>query len=162
MRNSVVAVACALLLAGCSGQAHDPHVASLQSQGSGAGPTPSPSSEEDMQVAFARCMRQHGMDVPDPGAGGKVHIAGGGGANTQRAIDACRHLLPVGNKLNPTDPKQMDSMVKLAQCMRRHGINVSDPTVAHPYFQLTARQKTSHAFAVAIKACNVSKPASHR
>lgn len=161
MRNSVAVIACALVLAGCGGQAHDNHVASLQSASSSAGSTPSPSSDEDKQVAFARCMRQHGVNVPDPGSanGGKVHISGSDGS-TKRALDACRHLLPSGSKLNPTSPQQMDIMVQLARCLRRHGINVPDPTVANPDFQISAEQKTSRAFAAALQACKISKPSS--
>lgn len=160
MRNSVAALACALVLAGCGGRAPHDRVASLRSPSTSAGTTASPGSDEDKQVAFARCMRQHGVNVPDPGAasGGKLHISGSDGAS-KKALDACRHLLPSGSKLNPTSPQQMDVMVRLARCLRRHGIDVPDPTVANPDFQISAQQKTSHAFAAAIAACKISKPA---
>lgn len=102
-------------------------------------------------------MRQHGVNVPDPGAGnaGTVRITGGNNGATKRAMQACGHLLPNG-KLDPSDPRNIDAMVKLARCLRRHGVNVPDPTPADPNLQMSGTQKTSHKFAVAITACQVS------
>ena len=158
MRISVAILLCGLTLAGCSGgHAGDPRVASLQTSSTSHGQTPSPTSDEDRALAFARCMRQHGVNVPDPGSGsgGKVQVGGGSNGATKRATAACQHLLPSG-KLNPNDPRFIDQEVALARCLRQHGIDVADPTPAHPSLAIGSRQKTSHAFAVALQACGLA------
>ena len=61
----------------------------------------SPSQRQSFQDAFAKfssCMRQHGVDLPAPGAGGGPPAGGGGidrnDPKTQAAITACRSQLP--------------------------------------------------------------------
>ena len=158
MRNSVAAIACALALVGCSsGHSSDQRVASLQSSSSSHGPTPSPSSDEDRGVAYAQCMRRHGVNLPDPAPGqnGKTRVQGGNNGVTKRAMSACQHYLPSG-KLNPSDPRFIDQMVQFARCLRQHGIDVADPTPAHPDLNIGSHQKNSHAFVVAAQACGLA------
>ncbi|HEY7049333.1 MAG TPA: hypothetical protein VH373_19095 [Jatrophihabitantaceae bacterium] len=78
-------------------------------------------------VAWARCMRAHGVDVPDSGSGA-IQVQGGNGVTPQKirtAMAACRSLRPSGgagsSKLSMTD------LVQLAHCMRQHGIDMPDP-----------------------------------
>ena len=82
-------------------------------------------------------------------------LKGGTNGATKRATDACQHLLPSG-KLNPNDPRFIDREVALARCLRRHGIDVADPTPAHPDLNVGSSQKTGHAFAVALQACGLA------
>jgi hypothetical protein len=96
----------------------------------------SSAGKEEQALKFARCMREHGVNVPDPkpGARGFTFSArsgpGQGGANSLQAADrACRHFLkgalkpPSGSQLN----KMRDAALKWAQCMRQNGVNVPDP-----------------------------------
>ena len=88
---------------------------------------------------FARCMREHGIDMPDPepGDGGGLRFeAPSGGAqlpDESRFMDAdkaCRDLLGDAGppKLSPEDEKQVqDAMLAFARCMRDHGVEVPDP-----------------------------------
>ena len=93
---------------------------------------------------FARCMREHGVDVPDPqsGAGGMVMIGPGPGgdaggsfstsgppAEFVEADEACRHFLEglIGDGPSAIDPKEQDRALKFAQCMRDHGVDMPDP-----------------------------------
>jgi hypothetical protein len=79
-------------------------------------------------------MRQHGQNVPDPdpdGGGLKV-VAPSGGAKGddpafKAAMLACQQYLPNGGTPPTMNPQQVDQMRRWAQCMREHGVDVSDP-----------------------------------
>ena len=135
----------ALMLAACGGSPDGDRVASLSGDGatgttSGAAKAP---SRDPQQAAldFARCMREHGVDMPDPevdeqgriqvriGAGGP----GGGGARPdpkklEAARKACGGLMGGGDGDRQIDPADRDAMVAFARCMREHGIDMPDPT----------------------------------
>ncbi|MBT2234648.1 hypothetical protein [Nonomuraea sp. NEAU-A123] len=126
----------ALALAACGqrGAADD----GIASAGKGtATPTASSSvSEADRQAAqlkFTQCMREHGVNMPDPGADGKMLLRqkkGDDPSKMKKATEACQPLLKdvIGDKVNqPMDPKQRDQMVKFARCMREHGVDMPDP-----------------------------------
>jgi hypothetical protein len=111
-----------------------PAVAALALAGCGAGggghAASSTANAQDTAVKFAQCMRQHGVDVEDPQPGQSgIRIKAGkgiGDAQISAAMQACRKYSPKGN-LNPNDPKVRDNMLKTAQCLRRHGVNIADP-----------------------------------
>ena len=120
----------ALLAAACgSSNAKTPGVAALRSS-----PTSSSSAKSGTKasaIAYARCMRAHGIkDFPDPnGSGGFVIKAGPhsdlGPDNPQfkRAGNACKALRPQGRSLSPAEQaKVRAAALKYAQCMRSHGI----------------------------------------
>ncbi len=99
------------------------------------------SARYQARLNLAKCFRAHGLNVPDPSSGGGV--AGGGGlfrelrqysqAQVQAARQACQQYFaqafPAFN-LSPAQRAQtQQQLVKFAQCMRSHGVNVPDPTV---------------------------------
>ncbi|MEV8634787.1 hypothetical protein AB0395_24340 [Streptosporangium sp. NPDC051023] len=92
-----------------------------------------PADRRDAQLKFAQCMREHGVDVPDPEADGRMIIRqpkGGDEAKTEKAMQECQHFMKdaVGGKGGPaSDPKARDQMLKYAQCMREHGVDMPDP-----------------------------------
>ena len=95
-RRPLVAVALlSLLVAACStGSASDDGVASLASPGTAAA-TASPEASldaEDAMLAFAQCMRDNGIDMPDPKAGGGFVRVGGPG---ERLVPGGRELVRV-------------------------------------------------------------------
>jgi len=119
-----------LLLAGCSAGSDGPGVASAGGARS-AGASPAPSADADGR-AFARCMREQGIDVPDPEPGqGGLRILGQARGNdpakTQAAVEACRHLLPNGGELPRLDGEQLERAREFAKCMREHGVDMPDP-----------------------------------
>ena len=134
----------AAVLAACSsGGATPSGVATLDDPAASAAPaasgSPAPSvAPADAMLAFARCMREHGVDMPDPvvGADGgmTVSIGAEGGkpidAKTlQTADEACKQLMPArpdGGSTQMT-PEQQDAMLAFAKCMREHGVNMPDP-----------------------------------
>ncbi|HEY4452818.1 MAG TPA: hypothetical protein VGN81_00785 [Pseudonocardiaceae bacterium] len=140
---AVAGLAVALGLVGCSSGASGNDVASLNggktstsapASGSGSGNAQSDASEQDAMVKFAQCMRQHGVDMPDPKpgpGGGRAMLmpavkAGSPGDNQkiQAASTACDKLLPNGGKPTAQD---IQRQLKFAQCMRAHGVDVPDP-----------------------------------
>jgi hypothetical protein len=109
--------------------------------GASAG-TPSPSTDpQAAALAFAQCMRAHGVNVPDPGSSGggavKIQISSGGAggatgpdAATRAALSACQKYLPKigGNGGGTPDPARQAQLLQFAQCMRAHGVNIPDPS----------------------------------
>ncbi|WP_248964515.1 hypothetical protein [Sphaerisporangium perillae] len=125
----------ALALAACGAKAGDGGVASVG--GGTAGPAASssssaPADKGEAALKFAQCMREHGVDMPDPEPNGGVAIQQRPGEEqkVQKAQEACKQFLQaaVGEKGKGLDPQKQDMLVKLAQCMRQHGIDMPDPT----------------------------------
>jgi len=129
----------ALAVAGCGGDASG-------DTGSEATTTP---SFEDAMVNYSACMREHGVDMPDPtfdgggGGGGKMSVAipvggiaaGGGPDDTtfKEAAEACQPIMDEATQNMPKpsaeeEAKMRDNALKFAQCMREHGVDMPDPT----------------------------------
>lgn len=133
---AVVVPCIALALAACGGGGGSGGVASLNgSNGSDAnGATTTTGSKDPQEAAleFARCMRQHGVDVPDPSAGGGIDLNAkpGDSAKIDRAQKACQQLLEnAAPKLSPEQQSAMqDAALAFARCMRQHGIDIPDPS----------------------------------
>ncbi|MFC5008184.1 hypothetical protein ACFPIJ_61520 [Dactylosporangium cerinum] len=98
-------------------------------------------SDQEQALKFAQCMRDNGVDMPDPGAGGIV--TGGGGGDSQgpagaaevldlgadgAAFEACRRFLPNGGEARKPTAAELEQQVRYAQCMRAHGIDYPDPS----------------------------------
>lgn len=137
-----VTLVLALVAMACGGST-GPEVASLESAdpGANAGASPTPSTDpEEAALAFAECMRDHGIDMPDPeiDANGnmRVTIGGGGPGEIDRetmdaAQEACRELLPGGGFGGPggreLTPEDQERILAFTACMREHGIDIPDP-----------------------------------
>lgn len=121
---AVVTAATALLAAACSGSGSHP-----------SGPaTPGPDRVQQMDL-FAQCMRSHGepdfyltsrQSDSNPSAtvlsimGYQVTGIDPQTAQFATAMKSCKHLLPGGGG-QPISQKQLNSLVKSAECMRAHG-----------------------------------------
>ena len=129
---SVVAVAAfSLLAAGCGGGG-SPGVASVASSTTAATAT-----TQNGALAFARCMRSHGLpNWPDPTGSGvfdKSKLRQTGYSVSQvRAVEdgPCKHLLPSVSGQGPTiTAADRADYLKAAACMRSHGFpDFPDPT----------------------------------
>lgn len=85
------------------------------------------SNPADRAVAFAQCMRQHGVQVSDPNQNGGVSVPGNVDAGTlNTARQACAKY-DVKRGGAGESAAQQDRNLKLAACLRRHGLNVPDP-----------------------------------
>jgi hypothetical protein len=116
-------LACGLLAAACgSSGSGGPPVASISSLPS-ASATSSGGSGTASALAYARCMRAHGMpDWPDPDANGnfKPSSLDPNSAAYKAANNACKSLLPAP-QAPPADAKALN--LRYARCMRAHGIS---------------------------------------
>jgi hypothetical protein len=138
-----------LLAAGCGGS-EAPAVANVGTTTAGTSAAasskapPSQSQLEQEALAYARCMRSHGLpNFPDPTAGGGFMFSAGSGVDpTSPAFKAaeskCRKYqasmggLAPGTQTHPT-AAWLGQMVKAAQCMRRHGVSsFPDPLTQIP------------------------------
>jgi hypothetical protein len=86
-------------------------------------------------VAFARCMRSHGVpSFPDPHADGSFPSFQTGVSKqvSVAADEACKHLLPSGGSATPQQRGQKVAFaLHVARCLRVHGYPAfPDPTTA--------------------------------
>ena len=132
----LAAIGAAVLLAGCGAKPDDgSKVASISGPSSSAPAKAADNkSDEDKMRDFAKCMREHGVDMPDPkpaGDGGMAVTLGGGENIDRTKVDAaqtaCKHLMPNGGEMKPPSPEELDKLRKEAKCMRDHGIDMPDP-----------------------------------
>ena len=97
---------------------------------------------EEGQLEMTECLREHGLDVPDPVPGQKGLVMGqigkgggqGGGFDpddpaAQKAIAACEDEVDFKPpRPSPEQEEEMkEGMLAFAQCMRDHGIDMPDP-----------------------------------
>jgi hypothetical protein len=91
-------------------------------------------------LKFAKCMRDEGIDMPDPqkqAGGGIVQKMGGPGQPVNQAkVEAgqkkCEHFMDDGGgDVKGGDPKEeaehRDALLAYAKCMRSHGVPMKDP-----------------------------------
>ena len=143
LRLILATLAIAAVAAACSGAAAGPSVASLADPEASGSPTPSASAltPQDAALAYARCMRENGIDMPDPivsdDGEGRVSISQGARPDDNiskedflEAEEECRHHMAAAmpDAGPPLSAEDMDKMLAFAQCMREHGIPMEDPT----------------------------------
>jgi hypothetical protein len=99
-------------------------------------------------LKFSKCMRQHGVDMPDPkrvgnggisiggpsGGPGKARFAPGSPDPKMKAAQAaCQKYMDLGHggpKMDPAQQARMqDAFFAYARCMRSKGVNMPDPKV---------------------------------
>jgi hypothetical protein len=133
----------ALLTAACGGPANSPGSAasprSSSSSDPGTSATTGGSSTYDKAVAYAQCMRAHGVPnfpdpLPDGGFGLSPAVTGGTNGQVspqyQAAELACASLSPVGTMSPQRQRQALNQLLKLSACMRSHGY----PTFPDPTF----------------------------
>jgi hypothetical protein len=111
--------ALALALAGCGSGGGGTHAATSSAA----------ADEQDMNVKFAQCMREHGVDMPDPVPGQpgiRITSKKGDEAKVDAAMRACQKYSPKRD-IDPNDPAVRDRILRTAQCLREHGLDVPDP-----------------------------------
>lgn len=135
------AIFAGLLLAACGGS-ESPEVANLGTDtttDAEADATEAPSDPEEAILAYTQCMRENGVDLPDPdfsvepGEGGGGFFGQGGidpeDPDFQEAQEKCgSNLESIQGTFNPDNQEQFqDAALELAQCMRDRGFDVPDP-----------------------------------
>ncbi len=146
---ALAAVGCALVLAAC-GSSSKHHAATSNDHGLG--------------VRFATCMRDHGVSsFPDPQSSSGIQIPVSLAQNPspafKSAMQACHYLMAAEGPPPVASASQKAAAVKLAQCMRKHGVpNYPDPTyhdgaLVPPFIAVPAINPASPAFGAASKTC---------
>ena len=87
---------------------------------------------QDAFVRYSRCMREHGIDMPDPGADGQTRIEIDDPDAWEEAEEECRPIIEevVGTFEPPSEEEQArmrEQALEFAKCMREHGIDMPDP-----------------------------------
>jgi hypothetical protein len=139
------------------------------------------SSRYTARLAYAKCMRLHGVSVPDPSpnagpAAGAGAGAGGGGfralrdlPNFPKASQACASLrakaFAFANVSSAQRAQFQQQLVKFATCMRRppNNIDIPDPSTSGGggfgiFRQISSSERNSPAFQTALKACSTNLP----
>ncbi|MGH3288328.1 MAG: hypothetical protein ACRDPD_27215 [Streptosporangiaceae bacterium] len=155
-----VVAAAALLTAACSAPS-SPSVG-------GGGTSTAESAAYRANIAFAQCMRTHGVpSFPDPGPSTDFHVSGGPvhGAPTStlgKAYSDCSHLLPNGSSSNngQVTTQELSEGVTLAQCLRSHGEpSFPDPTVVNGSLTFAFTAVNTSQFQTAVNDCRSVTPA---
>jgi hypothetical protein len=135
----LLAAALALALTACGGSDDSDGVASLtdttgqsdQGSGGGNGSGAGAKDWEQATLEYAKCMREHGVDFPDP-VNGRFELKQRAGEEqkTKKAENACRPILDQAEP-PPIDEEQLanakEAALEYAQCMREHGVDYPDP-----------------------------------
>jgi hypothetical protein len=162
MRKLMMAVVVPLLmvaLAACGSSGSGDDVASA---GGTRSSSPAPRAGDDSGLKFAKCMREHGVDIPDPEPGKQPPVVDGpAGSREHKALESCKQFLPSGGEVEKISPEDLEKVRQYAKCMREHGIDMPDPG---PDGSLTGGVVTGDDAAkldAADKACQSQLPGQH-
>jgi hypothetical protein len=124
-----------LLTAACGGSASSSSSPTSTGSPSSTGTGGSLSTYISQELAFARCVRAHGIpNFPDPNSGGhftkqEMQQLGVSDSRLRAAQAPCQNLLPAGQA--PLTAQEQQDYLKAAACMRSHGItSFPDPSFA--------------------------------
>jgi hypothetical protein len=169
-RALAVTIAAVLLVAGLSACGSSSSAGTSTSATSGA--------QFQARLNLAKCFRSHGLNVPDPTSGGGAAAGGGifrelrnySQAQVTAARQACnKYFAQAFPRLNLSPAQQATArqqLVKFAQCMRSHGVDVPDPTTSGGAGgggfgigrAFGSADRNSPAFQTALKACSSLRP----
>lgn len=126
-RHALLPLALLLALTACDSKADGDGVASVGGTPTAAAASGEPAREdvEERALKFAQCMREHGVDMPDPEIdGGRItqRINAKPGEDVQAAQEACKQWAPSGPGGGGLDQEARDRMLEHAQCMRDNGV----------------------------------------
>jgi hypothetical protein len=132
---AIAAVAAVLTLSACGGSDEGDGIASAGGEQNAATPaeteTSAPLDADAQALVFAGCVRDNGVDMPDPGPGQQGLVDAFQAvaddydrATLEQALGACQDLLP--QYPQQEHPEGDDWMLALAECLRKQGLDVSD------------------------------------
>ncbi len=132
MRKTLLAVVLFALATGC-GQTPD---SSSKAAAAASRPAASLDPQERLRT-YAKCMRDNGVDMPDPGPDGSIQTDERGidRATMEKAEAACGAILGSGGGSSgggnggggDLSPEQKDQLRAYAKCMRDNGVDMPDP-----------------------------------
>jgi hypothetical protein len=125
MRIPIIAAAlvCGLALTACGADEPEPAAADRQQQ------------NRDAMLAYTQCMREQGIDMPDPQPGQRgIQLRVPEGVTPEqmeKAEGACRQHLDDIEAPEMSEEQQkefQEAALAFARCMREHGVDMPDPT----------------------------------
>jgi hypothetical protein len=118
------------------------------------------SESQQLMLKYAQCMRDNGVEMPDPveGAAGSMYEGvDQGSAAFQSADEVCSPILQgvVDERKNDggDEAAQHEEMLALAKCLRDNGIDVPDPVPGTEKPFGDALDRTDPAVAQALATC---------
>ncbi|WP_460305366.1 hypothetical protein [Actinocorallia aurea] len=91
--------------------------------------TASAAAQEGSPVAYAACMREHGVPMEDPETDAEGHVnikltipKGMDKAKVDAAQEECRKLMPSGGTMGKPDAERLERTREMARCMRENGV----------------------------------------
>jgi hypothetical protein len=159
-RNWLAAAVLALCVAGltaCGGSGSGTGV------GSGSGGDGKSASREEAGLEFAKCMREHGVEMEDPKPGQNITLENND-ATTRKALAACNGKLgDSGQELSAEEDEEFkEGWLAFSECMREEGIDLADPKFpgnGKVLLGIAGIDTTSPAFEAAAEACKGEMPA---
>lgn len=134
------------------------------SGGSPSSATSNPGNPNSAALAYARCMRSHGItDFPDPNAQGGFSAPNGMDVNSAQyaaANNACKSLDGSATP-PPYNPATVAALVKYADCMRAHGLSWFPDPNAQGHLDVSFPKGTGPGnpqYTAANKACSADLP----
>ena len=130
-------VGLALLVAACGGEDEQgPGVATAngdQTTTTGKSRSSGKTDPHAASLAYVRCLRANGVDMPDPDPDGMLQIAPGSAIPDQDQMESLDSLCKAEREalqgsLGEPDKDFQDKALKMSRCMREHGIDMPDPT----------------------------------
>jgi len=129
--------------------------------------SPSSKTQSDVLLQYAQCMRDNGVQIPDPKPNDPSSLYVGVDKNSpafQSANKVCGSILQgvVEDRKNNNGKdaqQQQDKLLALAQCLREHGVDVPDPVAGAEKPFGDSLDRTNPAVAKAIQACNANATA---
>jgi hypothetical protein len=146
MTKTLLALSSVALAAALVGCGNDP----------GGSTSASPTvNAQDQGIKYAQCMRKHGiqMEDPKPGGGISLRMKQGDESKLKAAETACKAYAPVRPAKGRESAEDLDRQRKLAQCLRRNGLDVKDPKPNEP-FQIKSTQKDEAKMRKAMQTCS--------
>jgi hypothetical protein len=126
----LAAVGAALALGACGGS---------DGGGGATGPAKTQDTAFEGALKFSKCMRDHGVDFPDPQRVGQGAIKLTGrninpnDPSTKTAQKACQKYMQIGGG-ETVDPAKRAALqeagLNYARCMRQHGVDMPDPQMS--------------------------------
>lgn len=107
----------------------DDDVSAASTSGSGDNDS---SSAEDGELAFYDCMRENGIDLPDPdpnqeGVQLDMSAIDPDDPASKAALEECEQLLPGGGEPPEQDAESLAALREFTECLRENGIDMPDP-----------------------------------
>jgi hypothetical protein len=157
LTRGTLALVLSVALIGCGSDGGGSQVASAGGGTKQAGSPTTSLNREEMGVKFAQCMRENGVDMPDPQPGKGIELRLDGSvdrATVQKAKEACQQYNPQANGSGAADPQMAERARKFAECMRANKVaDFADPQPGQPGVRIDSKVQQDPDFPQASEKC---------